>query len=180
MNGTPAPQWVQAALSWGREMTAFCNVATNVSEWNDGDHDATIERVHSDLVEATQQAVKAADAWRMAGAAPMDVANAIAALNQITRRTLVPLSERTDYTNPEAFALTAREWVPAAVEICNRIGDVELLVSEHLQTMLGGVADSFKTGVAKAIITEKLKKAGLVLVTIAFVGGLILLSRRSA
>ncbi len=177
--GTPAPPWVQAALSWGREMAAFCELAETVQDYSDGNRDEPLERVASDLLNATSKAQAAADAWRAAGAAPMDVANAIAALNQITRRTLVPVAGEVGSEDALAFDKTAKAWLIGAVEICNRMESVEILVKSHLETLLGGVADSFKAGVAKAFISARIKRAaGFVILTVLFGAALLILSRR--
>ena len=175
----PAPQWVNSALSWGREMVGFCSLAVSVQEFVDGEANVDASEAHTSLVDATRIGMGAANGWRTAGVAPLDVANAISALNEIVSKQLVPLAGRTDYTNPEAFARTADEWTVSAVEICNRIGDVEEMIQRHLTEMLSGVGDSFKMGAARAILTGRLKKAGLVIVTIIFGAVLVGLARRN-
>lgn len=182
-NGTHtpmAPPWVPAALSWGREMEAFCTVAVGVEEFVTGErNDDQYSEAHDDLLNATNIARAAVEAWKSAGATPLDVATAITTINELVTTKLVPIAELRGYQDPEVFRDQAERWIVPAHEVCNRIDDVAELVKGHLNELLRGTGQAFEEGAKKAAISSVLKKAGMVLVTVILGVGLWSLSKRS-
>jgi hypothetical protein len=184
--GTPAPQWVQAALSWGREIEQFCEQSAGVTDYAAGEIQAHPDDLGLKIEEASETADRALAAWRSSGAAPVEIADSIATINGWLRE-IVPLGSAITTYLAEAdfmaegdpgFDELAIDWAQSALLVCHNLRTVKEALSLRLQEMLEGTGESFKKGVTRGIIMSKLEKAGMVLVTVVFLGGLWALSRR--